>query len=106
MEGRLAKANREAGKTALQTRELPKDRRTDVVEYVVGILMIRAVEGKDPHANLVSLGMFLERQVYRDVPVQFRVERKIIRKTQAIRHTDIILQNVHVRIRKTRMEIR
>ena len=67
-------AKRNARKTPLETGELPEQGRCNSVKYVVRILVIRGVEGKDPQANLAAFGTIQERYVQRDVPVDLCVQ--------------------------------
>ena len=86
----------EAGVPPLKARELTKEGRRNVAEYVVGVLAIGDVGRIHAKADLVSLGTLRSRYVEAKLPVQPDIKREIKRETLAIGHADIILKNIHV----------
>src|SRR5689334_8227791 len=81
---------------SLEARELTKEGRCSVVEYVVRVLAVRNVGRIHAETRLVNFGTFRPRYVEAKLPVQPDIKRKINRETLAIRHPSIILKNVHV----------
>ena len=86
----------EAGVPPLKARELTKEGRRNVAEYVVGVLAIGDVGRIHAKADLVSLGTLRSRYVEAKLAVQPYIERKINGETLPIGHTGIILENIHV----------
>jgi len=86
----------EAGVPPLKARELTKEGRRNVAEYVVRVLAVGDVGRIHAKADLVSFGTLRSRYVEAKLPVQSYIEREINGKTLAIGHTDIVLQNVHI----------
>src|SRR5438309_2805996 len=101
----LANTKRKTRKPPLVACEPPEQRRSYIIKYVVRILMIRGVEGEDPHANLAAFGTIQERYVQRDVPVDLRVQGKVRREARTVRRAYVVLQNIQLRIREPRMDV-
>src|ERR1700676_679826 len=87
----LTEAKHKARKAPLIAGKRSIERRSNIIEDVMEILMVCGVERENPDANLSPLGAVQERQVQHDVAINLCVQRKIHRKEQAILHGRIIL---------------
>src|SRR5579864_8760794 len=73
----------------------------------MGILAIRDVQRINPNADFPHLacGTLFERDVDRKVPVYLNVERKISSEAEAIGGAYVVLQDIHIRIRKAGVHV-
>ena len=67
--------------------------------------MIGEIGGIDSQSNLPVFGMFREGDMQINFPIYPGIHGKVSRKTQAVRRTHIVLQDVHVRIGESRMDV-
>jgi len=81
---------------SLEARELTKEGRRDVVEYVMRVQAVRNVGRIHAETRLVSFGTLRPRYVESKLAVQPDIKREINRETLAIGHAGIILKNIHV----------
>jgi hypothetical protein len=90
---------------ALETRELAKERRRDIVVDIIEVPVVGQIDRIDSQAKLVLALMAHEREPHRKVPIDLSIQRGKSLVALPIRRSNVIVQHIQIGIRKARMHV-